>query len=75
MKYPWIEEYLMDKPGVTKDIQKDWNWIRFQLGGKMLAAICMDDNNKPYYITLKLEPFEGLGKKKQREILISKMEE
>ena len=29
MKYPWIEEYLMEKPGVTKDLQEDWNWIRF----------------------------------------------
>ena len=43
MKYPWIEEYLMEKPGVTKDLQKDWNWIRFQLAGKMFAAICLDD--------------------------------
>ena len=59
MKYPWIEEYLMEKPGVTKDLQKDWNWIRFQLAEKMFAAICLDDNDKPYYITLKLEPMEG----------------
>ncbi len=70
MKYPWIEEYLMDKPGVTKDIQRDWNWIRFQLGGKMFAAICMDDNNRPYYITLKLEPFEGDFWRKQYEDII-----
>ena len=25
MKYPWIDEYLMKKPGVTRDLQKDWN--------------------------------------------------
>ena len=31
MKYPWIEEYLLKKTGVTKDLQADWNWIRFQL--------------------------------------------
>ena len=24
MKYEWIEEYLMKKAGVTKDLQKDW---------------------------------------------------
>ena len=41
MKYPWIEEYLMGKPGVTKDLQADWNWIRFHIGGKMFAAICL----------------------------------
>ena len=38
MKYPWIEEYLMEKTGVTKDLQAEWNWIRFQIGGKMFAA-------------------------------------
>ncbi|SEM44468.1 hypothetical protein SAMN04487770_13925 [Butyrivibrio sp. ob235] len=48
MKYPWIEKYLMEKPGVTKDFQEEWNWIRFQLGGKMFVAICRDDNDLPY---------------------------
>ena len=59
MQYTWIDEYLLDKPGVTKDLQKDWNWIRYQIGGKMFAAICLDDKDDPYYITLKLEPLEG----------------
>ena len=48
MKYPWIEEYLLKKTGVTEDLQADWNWIRFQIGGKMFAAICRDDNDQPY---------------------------
>ena len=59
MKYEWIDEYILKMPGVTKDLQKDWNWIRYQIGGKMFAAICLDDDDKPYYITLKLEPLEG----------------
>ena len=59
MKYPWIDDYLMAKPGVTRDLQADWNWIRYQIGGKMFAAICRDDHDIPYYITLKLEPMEG----------------
>lgn len=59
MKYDWIDEFLLGKPGVTKDLQEEWNWIRYQIGGKMFAAICRDDNNQPYYITLKLEPAEG----------------
>lgn len=59
MKYTWIDEFLMNKKGVTKDLQKEWNWIRYQIGGKMFAALCLDENNKPYYITLKLEPTEG----------------
>lgn len=59
MKYTWINEYLLNKTGVTKDLQKDWNWIRYQIGGKMFAAVCLDSKDEPYYITLKLEPSEG----------------
>lgn len=59
MKYEWIDEFLLSKKGVSKDLQKDWNWIRYLIGGKMFAAICLDDNDNPYYITLKLEPTEG----------------
>ena len=70
MKYEWIEEYLMKKPGVTRDLQKEWNWIRFQIGGKMFAAICRDDDDRPYYITLKLEPLEGEFWRKQYEDII-----
>lgn len=59
MRYVWLDEYLMDKKGVTKDLKKEWNWIRYQIGGKMFAALCLDDEDRPYYITLKLDPEEG----------------
>lgn len=59
MKYEWIDEFLLGKPGVTRDLQPEWNWIRYQIGGKMFAAVCRDDNDIPVYITLKLEPLEG----------------
>lgn len=59
MKYPWIDEFLLNKKGVSRDLQADWNWIRYQISGKMFAAICLDENDEPYYITLKLEPMEG----------------
>lgn len=60
MKYPWINEYLLAKPGVTKVLQTEWNWIRYQIGGKLFAAVCLDDaTGKPVYITLKLDPAEG----------------
>ena len=60
MKYPWINEYLLAKPGATKDLQTEWNWIRYQIGGKLFAAVCLDDaTGKPVYITLKLDPAEG----------------
>ena len=59
MKYEWIDAFLLKMPGTAKDLQKDWNWIRYQIGGKMFAAICLDEHDLPYYITLKLEPLEG----------------
>ncbi|MBR3105927.1 MAG: MmcQ/YjbR family DNA-binding protein [Clostridia bacterium] len=59
MKYPWIDEYLLSKRGVTKDLQPEWNWIRYHVGGKMFAAILLDNDDRPYYINLKLEPLEG----------------
>ena len=59
MRYTWMDEYLLQKPGVTKDLQADWNWIRYHVGGKMFAAVCLSDEGKPVYITLKLEPLEG----------------
>ncbi|MCR4806002.1 MAG: MmcQ/YjbR family DNA-binding protein [Clostridia bacterium] len=65
MKYPWIDEYLMAKRGVTKDLQPEWNWIRYHIGGKMFAAILLDDDNRPYYVNLKLEPVEGALMRRQ----------
>ena len=59
MKYDWMDGYLLEKSGVTKDLQPDWNWIRYHVGGKMFAAVCLDEAGMPYYITLKLEPLEG----------------
>ena len=71
MRYHWIDEYLLEKPAVTKDLQAEWNWIRYQIGGKMFAAVCLDDDtNKPVYITLKLKPEEGDFFRQQYEDVI-----
>lgn len=70
MRYTWIDEYLFSKTGVTKDLQKDWNWIRYHIGGKMFAAVCLGENDEPYYITLKLEPLEGDFLRQQYEDII-----
>lgn len=59
MRYNWIDEYLLKKKGVVKDFKAEWNWIRYQVGDKMFAAVCLDESGKPYYITLKLDPAEG----------------
>lgn len=70
MRYAWMDEYLLGKAGVTKDLQKDWNWIRYQIGGKMFAALCMSRENEPCYITVKLEPSEGDFLRQQYEDII-----
>lgn len=70
MKYMWIDEFLLNKSGVTKDLQQDWNWIRYQIGGKMFAAVCLDSDDKPHYITLKLAPAEGEFLRQQYEDII-----
>jgi len=59
MRYDWVDAYLLAKPAVTKDLQAEWNWIRYKIGDKMFAAILLDDDDKPVYINLKLEPTEG----------------
>ncbi|MGN0202891.1 MAG: MmcQ/YjbR family DNA-binding protein [Coprococcus sp.] len=70
MRYIWLDEYLLGKRGVTKDLQPDWNWIRYHIGGKMFAAVCLDDQNEPYYINLKLEPMRGEIMRQQYEDII-----
>ena len=59
MRYDWIDGYLLSKRAVEKDLQPEWNWIRYKIGGKMFAAILLDDDDKPVYINVKLEPMEG----------------
>ncbi len=58
MRYTWLDDYLMAKPGVTKNTE-NWNWVRYRIGGKMFLAVCLDEQDKPYYITLKLKPADG----------------
>ncbi len=70
MKYDWIDSYLMNKASVTKDLKIEWNWIRYQIGGKLFAAICLDSNDNAKYITLKLEPDEGEFLRKQYKDII-----
>ncbi len=59
MRYTWIDAYLLGKKGVTKDFKAEWNWIRYHVGEKMFAAICLDANGEPSLITLKAEPADG----------------
>ena len=70
MKYDWMDAYVLKKRGVTKDFQPAWNWIRYHVGGKMFAAICLDQKKNPYYITLKLDPVRGVFLRTQYEDIV-----
>lgn len=72
MRYTWLDAYCMAKPGVTKDLKAEWNWVRYMVGGKLFAAILLDgkQNDRPYYINLKLDPAEGEFFRQQYEDVI-----
>ena len=70
MKYEGIDEFLLAKKGVSKDFKEEWNWRRYLIEDKMVVAICFNDEGKPYYITLKLEPSEGDFLRRQYEDII-----
>lgn len=70
MKYNWIDEFLMNKRGVNKDFKAEWNWIRYKIDDKMFVAICLDSNDRPKYITLKLNPVDNEFFQKQFDDII-----
>lgn len=38
--YPWLEDYLMAKPGAEQDFKLAWQWQRYMVRGKLFAAVC-----------------------------------
>ena len=40
MKYKWLDEYLLGKPGTEKDFKLEWGWRRYMVRGKLFAAVC-----------------------------------
>ena len=55
MPYPWLDAYLLAKPGVTKDFKVEWQMTRYMVAGKQFAAFGGDKAGKPIF-TVKLEP-------------------
>ena len=39
-RYPWLDEYLLQKPGASKDYKAEWEWFRYLVSGKQFAAVC-----------------------------------
>ena len=36
--HEWLDAYLLGMPGATTDYKVEWEWQRYQVGGKMFAA-------------------------------------
>ena len=50
MEITRLEECLSRMPGAVRDYKEEWSWHRWQVGGKMFAAICTpgSDHKAPY---------------------------
>ena len=46
MKYEWLDEYLLSLPGAEKDYKPEWAWFRYQIRGKLFAAVCSPQGMK-----------------------------
>lgn len=40
VRYPGLDAFLLSMPGVHKDFKAEWQWLRYQVGGKLFAALC-----------------------------------
>jgi len=60
-RYPWLEDYLLSKPGAERDYKLEWQWDRWLVRGKMFAAVCTPDPKYSAYagrtmVILKCDP-------------------
>ena len=37
-RYDWLNGCLLSKPGATTDFKIEWQWQRYQVGGRLFAA-------------------------------------
>lgn len=71
MKYQWLDEYLLGKPGAEKDYKAEWGWHRYMVRGKLFAAVCAPGpEHKPPYagrelVNLKCDPLLAEGFREQ----------
>lgn len=59
--YDWLDEYLRAMPGTEHDYKVEWGWDRYQVRGKLFAAICSPGPEHKVYgghslINLKCDP-------------------
>ena len=58
MPYEWIDARCLEKQGVIKDYQPDWEAARYFIGGKLFCMLGADKLGEPI-LTLKLPPEQG----------------
>ncbi len=63
-KYEWLDAYLQAKTGTVKDYKLEWQWWRYQVGGKLFAATCQPGPEHKGYdcrelLTLKCDPLRS----------------
>ena len=63
-KYEWLDAYLLSKTGAVKDYKPEWEWWRYQVGGKLFAATCQPGPEHKGYdcrelLTLKCDPLRS----------------
>ena len=63
-KYEWLDAYLQEKTGAVKDYKLEWQWWRYQVGGKLFAATCQPGPEHKGYdcrelLTLKCDPLRS----------------
>lgn len=64
MEYPWLDAFLCSMPGAAKDYKAEWGWHRYQVDGKLFAALCAPGPQYKIYgghplLTLKCDPPYG----------------
>lgn len=52
--HDWLDTYLLEKPGTAKDYKAEWEWWRYQVGGKMFAATMQPGAEHREYAGLRL---------------------
>ena len=61
MRYDWLDTYLLSLPGAEKDYKPEWGWTRYQVRGKLFAAVCAPGPEHKVYggrelVNLKCDP-------------------
>ena len=50
--HDWLDAYLLGMPGATTDYKVEWEWQRYQVGGKMFAATMQPGPQHPQPVQL-----------------------